>query len=238
MSAPTEEVILASTKQYVREPVNLFLLFLIPPLFIIAMSGAITTFSNALGGNLGERAGTGLSGLWAAAILTGVASFFLALASAKVDARLVLAGLRSSAVTAAHVAVTVIVALVTTAMSVGMLLATQEVGDATALFAAVFVAALIYGSIGSLLSVYVSGDLEGSFVIILIFMLDAFVGGPLAGGTGFFADILPVRFPSEIAVAAMVDAPVRDSWVLWSGVYLGVVGSLAVIATMKRRLGQ
>jgi hypothetical protein len=236
MSAPTEEVIAANVRQYVREPVNLALLLIVPPLFIIAMSGAIGTFSDVLGGNLGERAGTGLSGLWAAMILTGVASFFLALASARVDARLILSGLRPAGVAAGHALVTVAIALVTTAISVAILLLTQEVAMPAVLFAAILLASLIYGAIGFFLSVYVHGDLEGSFVIILIFMLDAFVGGPLASGQGLIADIMPVRFPSEIAVSAMVDAPLKDEWWLWSLLYLLAVAVPASIAIVRRRV--
>jgi hypothetical protein len=238
MSTATQEVIVANARQYLREPVNLALLLIIPPLLIIAMSGAISTFSNVIGGNLGERAGTGLSGLWAAAILTGVASFFLSLASARVDGRLILAGVRPGAVAAAHGLVTVAIAVLTTAVSVAILLSTQDIVRLDGLFAAILMASLIYGSIGSLLSVYVRGDLEGSFVIILVFMLDAFVGGPLAAGKGIFADLLPVHFPSEITVAAMVGSPIEGSWWLWSVVYLAAVAVPATVAVIKRRVGQ
>lgn len=238
MSAPTEEVILANMRQYVREPVNLALLLIVPPLFIIAMSGAIGTFSNVLGGNVGERAGTALSGLWAAMILTGVASFFLALASARVDARLIISGLRPAGVAAGHALVTMAIAFMTTAISVAILLSTQEVAKAEVLFAAILLASLIYGAIGFLLSAYVHGDLEGSFVIILIFMLDAFVGGPLASGQGLLADLMPVRFPSEIAVAGMVGSPVDGEWWLWSGLYLLAVALPASVAIIRRRVVQ
>jgi len=237
MSSATAEVIGAGARQYVREPMNLVLLLVLPPLFIVAMSSAISTFSGVLGGNLGERAGAGLSGLWAASILTGVASFFLASASARVDGRLVLAGLHPTSLTAAHVTATLTIALVTTTVSVGILLATQTVGRPEVLFAAILAAALIYGFIGSLLSVYVRGDLEGSFVIILLFMLDAFVGGPLAAGEGVFAESLPLHSPSEISIAGMVDAPVKDSWVAWSGGYLLVLAAVAALALSRRRVG-
>jgi hypothetical protein len=238
MSAPTEEVIAANIRQYVREPVNLALLLIVPPLFIIAMSGAISTFSNVLGGNLGERAGTGLSGLWAAMILTGVASFFLALASTRVDARLIISGLRPAGVAAGHALVTVAIAVMTTVISVAILFSTQEVANLEVLFAAILLSSLIYGAIGFLLSVYVQGDLEGSFVIILIFMLDAFVGGPLASGQGLLAELMPVHFSSEIAVAGMVGSPVSDEWWLWSGLYLLAVAVPASIAIIRRRVVQ
>ena len=238
MSSPTEEVIVANVRQYVREPMNIALLLIVPSLLIIAMSGAISTFSNVIGGNLGERAGTSVSGLWAAAILTGVASFFLAVATSRVDARLVLAGLNAKAVAGAHGLVTVTIALLTTAVSLVILLLTQEVAGIEALFAAIFLAAMIYGSIGSLLSVYVRGDLEGSFVIILVFMLDAFVGGPLASGQGLLTDLFPVHFPSEIAVAAMVGAPIQEEWWIWSAAVLVVIATAALLALSTRRAVQ
>lgn len=238
MSGPAEEVIVANVRQYVREPVNLALLLIIPPLFIIAMSGALSTFSEVLGGNLGERAGAAVAGLWAAAVLTGVASFFLSLASARVDGRLILAGVRRGAIGVAHGFVTVVVAALTTLVSLAILLATQEVGQAEVLFAAIFVGALIYGSLGSLLSVYIHGDLEGSFVIILVFMLDAFVGGPLASGSGLLVELFPVHFPSRIAVSAMLDTPIEQSWWLWSGIYLVALSAPAVYALINRKAVQ
>jgi hypothetical protein len=218
--------------------VNVALLLIVPPLLIIAMSGAISTFSNVIGGNLGERAGTAVSGLWAAALLTGVASFFLAVATSRVDARLVLAGLNAKVIAASHGLVTVTIALLTTAVSLVILLFTQEVAQTEVLFAAIFLAAMIYGAIGSLLSVYVRGDLEGSFVIILVFMLDAFVGGPLASGQGLLTDLFPVHFPSEIAVSAMVGSPIQEDWWLWSAAVLIVVGSAALLALSTRKAVQ
>ena len=51
--------------------------------------------------------------------------------------------------------------------------------------------------------------------IILVFMLDAFVGGPLGGGDGVAANVFPVHFPSEMAVSAMLGTDYSLVWLLW-----------------------
>jgi hypothetical protein len=50
--------------------------------------------------------------------------------------------------------------------------------------------------------------------------------------------LLPVHFPSEITVAAMVGSPIEGSWWLWSVVYLAAVAVPATVAVIKRRVGQ
>lgn len=226
MAGPTFEVVGVSAKAYVRQPMNLVLLVIVPPLFIIAMSSAISTFSDVIGGNLGERAGTGLAGLWAAALLTGAATFFVLRTSLRADARLVVAGLSRRALVAAQSVSAMSLALVTATVSFAMLLGTQDVADPLSLFGAIFLSALIYAAIGVSLAWFVEGDLEGSFVIILIFMLDAFVGGPLGGGEGVIANLFPVHFPSEIAVAAMLGTDYSVVWFAWGIAYLAVLASI------------
>ncbi|HUF52758.1 MAG TPA: hypothetical protein VMR52_03145 [Dehalococcoidia bacterium] len=223
MSAPVVEVFGASARAYVRQPINIVLLIILPPLLIIAMNSAISTFSDVIGGNLGERAGTGLAGLWAASLLTGAAVFFVLRTSLQTDARLVVAGLSELSLSSAHAIATLLIALITTLISFLMLVATQEVGDALNLFAAILASALIYGAIGTLLAWFIEGDLEVSFVIILIFMLVAFVGGPLGGSTGLVANLFPLHFTSEIAVASMLGDSFPGEWFVYSGLYLAAI---------------
>lgn len=234
MASPAVEVAFANARQYSRQPINLVLLALIPPLFIIAMSSAIGTFSDVLGGNLGERAGTGLAGLWAASLLTGAATFFILRTSVRTDGRLVAAGLRPSSLGLAHATTAVALAVLTTSVSFSMLMLTQDVADPVDLFAAILLAALVYAAIGVALAWFIEGDLEGSFVIILVFMLDAFVGGPLGGGSGFFAGLFPVHFPSEIAVAAMLGGSYRAEWFIWSGLYLALLAGVSPLVIWWR----
>lgn len=234
MASPAVEVAAANARQYIRQPINLVLLALIPPLFIIAMSSAIGTFSDVLGGNLGERAGTGLAGLWAASLLTGAATFFILRTSVRTDGRLIAAGLRPASLGLAHATTAVALATLTTSVSFAMLVLTQDVSDPVALFAAILLAALVYAAIGVALAWFIEGDLEGSFVIIFVFMLDAFVGGPLGGGSGFLAGLFPVHFPSEIAVASMLGASYKAEWFVWSGISLALLAGVSPLVIWLR----
>lgn len=234
MVAPTFEVVLASGRSYVRQPINIVLLVVVPVVFIIAMRSAIGTFSNVLGGNLGERAGTGLAGLWAASLLAGVAVFFVLRTTLSTDARLVVAGLSRRSLVAARSITAVAIALVTSSVSLGVLLATQNVDSPLSLFAAIFLSALIYGAMGIGLARLVEGDLEGSFVLILIFMLDAFVGGPLGGAHGLAASVFPLHFTSETAVAAMLGGGYPAEWLLYGLAYLAVVAAVPLAADGRR----
>jgi len=81
---------------------------------------------------------------------------------------------------------------------------------------------------------FIEGDLEGSFVIILVFMLDAFVGGPLGGGSGFFAGLFTVHFPSEIAVASMLGTSYKVEWLVWSGIYLALLAGVSPLVIWLR----
>ena len=65
-------------------------------------------------------------------------------------------------------------------------------------------------------------------------MLDAFVGGPLGGGSGFFAGLFPVHFPSEIAVASMVGASYKAEWLAWSGIYLLLLAGVSPLVIWWR----
>lgn len=227
MASPSAEVALANARQYVRQPVNLFLLAILPPLFIVAMGSAIGTFSDVLGGNLNERAGTGLAGVWAASLLAGAATFFILRTSVRTDGRLVVAGLRPSSLGLAHVATALALAIITTSVSFSVLMVSQEVSKPPELFAAILIAALTYAAIGAGLAWFIEDDMEGSFVIIFVFMLDAFVGGPLAGAGGWFAGLYPIHFPSEIAVASMLGEPYEAEWLVYAAVYLGLLTSVS-----------
>lgn len=234
MAAPTFEVVIASGRSYVRQPINLVLLVLVPAVFIIAMRSAIGTFSNVLGGNVGERAGTGLAGLWAAALLAGVAVFFVLRTTLSTDARLVVAGLSRRSFVAAHSVTAVAIGAVTSAVSLGVLLATQDVASPATLFLAIFISALIYGAMGIGLARLIEGDLEGSFVLILVFMLDAFVGGPLGGAHGLGAAVYPLHYTSEITVAAMTGGGYPAEWLLYGLAYLAVLAVLPLAVGGRR----
>jgi hypothetical protein len=234
MAAPTFEVVIAGGRSYIRQPINMVLLVIVPVVFIIAMRSAVSTFSDVLGGNVGEQAGTGLAGLWAASLLAGVAVFFVLRTTLSTDGRLIVAGLSRRALVSAHSITALAIAGVTSSVSLGVLLATQDVASPASLFLAIFISALIYGAMGIGLARLIEGDLEGSFVLILVFMLDAFVGGPLGGAHGPLAGVFPLHFTSEITVSAMVGGGYPADWLLYGLAHLAVLAAVPLAAEARR----
>jgi hypothetical protein len=49
MTTPSTAVLRATGLQYVRQPINLALLLILPPLFVIAFASTLSSFSNSLG---------------------------------------------------------------------------------------------------------------------------------------------------------------------------------------------
>ena len=222
-------------KQYARQPTNLVLFVILPPLFVLALGAAMGTFSDVLGGNLTERTSTALAALWAAALLSGSASFFIVSGSHRADERLVIAGMPRRNVGVAHAAGAAMMAAASGATGVAIVVMTTDIASPVHLLAAVVLGATAYAAVGIALAFVIRGDLEGSFIIILLFMFDAFIAGPLGGANGFWPNLFPLHHPSELVVDAALHADVSAGRYLWSAGYTLLLVGVAA-AAHKRRL--
>ena len=77
---------------YVRNPVNLLVLVIVPVVFVIVAAGAMADAARLLGGAGGPAVETATAG-WAAGFLAGIAMYFQISAARPADRRLVSAGL-------------------------------------------------------------------------------------------------------------------------------------------------
>lgn len=236
MSSPSMAVLRAAGLQYARQPINIALFLILPPLFVLALGAAMSTFSDVLGGNLTERTATALAALWAAALLAGSASFFLISASRRADERLLIAGLRPSALEFAHALGAVILAAAAGSIGFGFVMATNDIASPVHAWAAIVLGALAYEGLGIALAFLIRGDLEGSFVIILVFMFDAFVAGPVGAASGFWPNLFPLHHPSQLVVDAALSSEVDVARYAWSIAYTFVLLGVAALAH-RRRLG-
>src|SRR5829696_7987021 len=151
-------------REQLRAPFTLALLVVIPALFVVSAAGALSDFAAALGGSLAGNAAVGLSAGWAAAFLSGTLGFFQAASSRGADRRLALAGLGPARVAASRIAASVGLAVVAAAV-------------------AVLAFALLYLAIGVLIGSVVIDPLEGSLLVVFVFLLDAFGGPGMSGGS-------------------------------------------------------
>jgi hypothetical protein len=91
---------------------------------------------------------------------------------------------------------------------------------------AIFAFAAIYIGIGALVGAFVSGPLEGSLLVILVFSLDAFSGPQMTSAGGIGAFFTPTRQAANLLIAAGggQGSPGAD----WLGVAAVSLGALAV----------
>jgi hypothetical protein len=234
MASATVETLRAAGRQYARQPTNIALLLILPPLFVLGLSSAISTFSGVLGGNLGERSGSAIGAVWSSALLSSSAAFFLLRASRQADERLLIAGLGRPALYASHALAGAVLGVGSGTVGFVVVLVSQDIASPIDLWLAIVAGALAYEAMGATLAFFVDGDLEGSFIIILVFMLDAFVAGPLGGATGFWPNLFPLHHPSQIAIEAALTEDVDRLRYGWAMAYAVVLLGGAGLAHLRR----
>ena len=170
-------------REQIRAPLTLALLVAIPALFVISSAGVLSDFAAALGGSLAGNAAVGLSAGWAAAFISGTLGFFQAASSRGADRRLALAGLGPARVAGSRIAASIALAVVAAAAAFTALLARADVAHPAHAATAVLAFALVYLAIGVLIGSVVSAPLEGSLLVVFVFLLDAFAGPGMTGGS-------------------------------------------------------
>lgn len=168
-------------REQLRTPFSVALLVLIPVLFVISAAGALRQFAGALGGSLAADAAVALGAGWAAAFVSGTLGFFQATSSRGADRRLSLAGLGPARVAGARIGASI--ALATLAAAAALVALQLRAPAAHPVHAAVAVQAfaLLYLSVGIVVGSLVSAPLEGSLLVVFVFMLDVFAGPGMAG---------------------------------------------------------
>jgi len=209
-------------REQLRAPFTLALLIAIPALFVISAAGVLSDFAGALGGSLAGDASVALSAGWAAAFISGALGFFQAASSRDADRRLALAGLGAPRVAASRIAASVLLAVVAATAAFVALELRIEVAHPLHAAVAVLAFALLYLAVGVLVGSIISAPLEGSLLVVFVFLLDAFAGPGMSGSpppwaiSQHAADIL-------IAAGLGTGSPAGD----WVKLALVTVGSLA-----------
>ena len=210
-------------REQLRAPFTLALLVAVPALFVISAAGVLSDFADALGGELAGDAAVALSAGWAAAFIAGALGFFQAAASRGADRRLALAGLGPARVAVSRIAAAVGLAVVAAAAAFVALLARAGVAHPWHAAAAVLAFALIYLAVGVLVGSVVQAPLEGSLVVVFVFLLDAFAGPGMSGGDAPLWSVSQKAADVLIAAGPGTTSPAGD----WVRLALVVAAALA-----------
>jgi hypothetical protein len=219
---------------YARNPVNPLVLVLVPVVFVIVAAGSMAEAAKLLGGT-GPSVETAAAG-WAAGFLAGIAMYFQIRAARAADRRLVLAGLPSARLVTARLATGLVLAVLVSAAALVALAARTGIDDPWRVVAGTLMFAVVYLAIGALTGVAVKSPVNGTVLILFVWIVDVFFG-PAVGSP----DRLATRWlPTHFTTLWMVDLPSRHGgrigdlgWALTWTVGALVLASLAVTATTR-----
>lgn len=188
--------------EYIRNPVNLLVLVLIPVVFVLVAAEPMADAAELLGGtgNAVETATTG----WAAAFLAALAMYFQTRQARSADRRLVLAGLPTLALAVSRMMTGVLIAVLVSAAALATLFLRTEVEDPFRVAAGTLMFALIYVGIGAAVGALVKDQVNGTVVILLIWILDVFFGPALTSPDRV---VLTRWMPTHFVTLWMVDLP-------------------------------
>jgi len=226
--------------EYARRPINLVLLVLVPLIFVFLTAGTIADFSEALGFTGDPASLVAPTAGWAAAFIAGVAGFFHVLGSREADRRLAAAGMGARRIVAGRLASGLVLALLAAAASIIALAIRTGLADPGRTIAGVVMFSIVYLGIGVVIGSLVRSDINGSLVVIFIWMFDVFLGPGMAG-----SDIwITWLFPSHFVTLVMLDTPSGHSgpigdlgWaLLWTFGALGLAAAVFGVATAARKI--
>src|SRR5262245_32453270 len=166
---------------YVRNPVNLIMLVLVPVVFVLVAAGSIADAMELLRGRPGIATQTATAG-WAAGFLSGLAMYFQIRSARAADKRMLLAGLPSARLPAARAGTGLLMAALVSAVALAALAVRTGIDHPVRVVVGTVMFALIYLAIGALVGMAVSNPVNGAVVILLIWMIDVFVGPAGSGG--------------------------------------------------------
>lgn len=221
--------------EYARRPLNVVLLAVVPVTFVTLSAGAIADFADVLGGftDLGtiEAATAG----WAASLLAGIAGFFHVTGSRDTDRRLAAAGAGTVRVVAARLASAFGLAAVAGTGALAALALRTGIADSPRVIGVTFLMALVYLGIGSTVGALVQSEINGSLIVVFVWMFDVFFG-PAMGGTAGIIRIFPLHYPTLVVtdVASGHSGPLGDLGLsaLWAVAALAI-GAVALVATTR-----
>ncbi|GAA1415237.1 hypothetical protein GCM10009601_04520 [Streptomyces thermospinosisporus] len=219
-----------------RTPVNLLVLVLVPVVFVVVAAGPMADAAELLGGPGGPAVQTATAG-WAASFIAAIAMYFQMRGARAADRRLVLAGLAPSRLVAARTTTGLALALLAAAAALLALQLRTGLGDDPGrVLAGTLMFAVIYLAIGALIGVLVANPVNGTVLVLFVWILDVFFGPAIGAADRPVTRVLPTHF----VTLWMIDLPSHHAgrigdlgWALAWVVVATAVGWTVIIATSR-----
>ena len=165
---------------YARTPANLLMLAVIPVVFVIVAADSMSDAARLLGG---ASSGSGIATVtagWAAGFLAAVAMYFQVSSARDTDRRLVLAGLPRSQLVAARLVTGASLAVLGSAAALTALLLRTGIDQPARVATGTLMFAAIYLAVGAIVGATVPDPVNGTLVLLFIWIIDVFFGPALS----------------------------------------------------------
>jgi hypothetical protein len=190
---------------YARNPVNLLVLVLVPLVFVVVAAGTLAQAAELLaGGSEAPAVETAAAG-WSAGFLAALAMYFQVSAARETDRRLVLSGLASARLVTARLLTGLGLALLASGAGLVALALRTGIDDPVRAAGGALMFAVVYLGIGALVGVIARNPVNGTVVILFVWIVDVFFGPGMSGLDRVATRGLPTHFVS----LWMVDLPSR-----------------------------
>lgn len=223
----------AHVTAFVRKPLNLVLLVVLPPVVTILYGEALESFS-MLAGSLGVETDLGTMGqltgaLWAIAFLVGIIGLFQVISARRGDERLGLCGFSRATLLATRLVTVLGAAVLAAGVSFAVLWTTVSVNAPLAAFGALLAGGVTYGLLGMLVGALLPRELEGSLVLVFLVDIDDALSSGLFETTTVLPKLFPLYRPHALLESAVTDGTIVTDHALGAGAYLLMLAVLAFV---------
>lgn len=181
-------------RDYARNSANLVVLVLVPVVFVLVAADSLADAARLLGGDGAalEQATAG----WAAGFLAAVAMYFQVSAARDTDRRLLLSGAHPATVVSARLLTGGVLAVTATGVALGVLALREPLDHPLRLVVGTAMFALVYLGIGAAVGSLVRDPVNGTVVVLFVWILDVFFGPTLSSTESPVTRAFPTHFVS------------------------------------------
>lgn len=219
----------ATVRSFVREPVQVAVLLVLPVLVIEGYGYAMQAFPEfPFMQTVPETMGRLNGAVYAVAFLAAILGLFQVISALQADERLQLCGYSRAELFVTRLATVVGASLLVAAVSLAVLSWNVTIEAPAAAFGALAAAALTYGLIGMLVGAVLPRALEGSLVLVFLIDADDFLSSGMLDIDSGLLELFPLYHPHGMFQSAVFDGSLATSDALTTGAYLLVL--LGVVA--------
>lgn len=227
---------LSNVKSFVREPLNVALIVVLPWVSIQLYGVGLGAFPETLFTGLPaspDTVGQVTGAIFATTALAGILGLFQIISAAEADERLIVAGMPRGYLLATRLVTILGMAVVAAVVSISTLSTTVTIEAPFVAFGGLVVVGVLYSLLGVLVGSVLKRELEGSLVLVFLADIDNLLASGILGTSTDLAKLLPLYYPYHVVQSAVLDGSVSNSDVRFALLYVGVAFVVATVVYVR-----